>query len=509
MRTIIAALVVIICAVLSAADVSSERPSRVLSPNVPTVLTKLRAAGAPVRRHPRQPVMAQAQQEGIEGTLDLSDSAREQIEYFESMLRQSGDMAADRQAVVLLWLVDLYDAIEDFGAVERTYLRILAYYPADVGVLNSFGMFLIERQRDYERAESLLVEASRWGRYTDARSLDRGGTYELLARVEMEQEKYEIALRHASLAIELMDDESSVNARRILAETFRRSGEYDEAVLAYIDLIAIERGANTEDINSLKLFVDEAEHYEAGDLNGLIEDAVRERDTERRRHVEAEGAELVSIPSTGGVVLEGTLRRRDGPGAVLFIPDTGSTRTRYTPYAQILGVDGISSLTLDLRGQGGSRSDSLLTQQNMPLRHAQRLPDDVTAGFRYLQEALGLEAASIMIVTEGYGSSLVEKALHRDGLGSPVAHLSPSFNPDDKDLANSIAFHPDLDILLFYSSEDLHALRSCSYFRKAKKFNKLEIVPYEDSGRGIDILRRNPVALEKFQDWARKTVSVP
>ena len=31
--------------------------------------------------------------------------------------------------------------------------------------------------------------------------------------------------------------------------------------------------------------------------------------------------------------------------------------------------------------------------------------------------ALGLEAERIMIVTEGYGSSLVEKALHRDGLG--------------------------------------------------------------------------------------------
>jgi len=194
------------------------------------------------------------------------------------MLEHNGDMAADRQAVVLLWLVDLYDSIEDFGAVERTYLRILAFYPADVGILNSYGMFLIERQRDYERAESLLVEASRWGRYTDARSLDRGGTYELLARVEMEQGKYEIALRHASLAVELMDDESSVSARRILAETLRRSGAYDDAVLAYIDLIALERGANTEDINSLKLFVDHAEHYGAGDLNGLIEDAIRERD---------------------------------------------------------------------------------------------------------------------------------------------------------------------------------------------------------------------------------------
>lgn len=479
MRTAITAIVVSCCAIFAGAPSTSAHTTR------------------------------QAQQEGIEGTLDLSESAAEQIEYFEAMLEQSGDMAADQQAVVLLWLIDLYDAIEDFGAVERSYLRILAYYPADVGILNSYGMFLIERQRDYERAESLLVEASRWGRYTDARSLDRGGTYELLARVEMEQEKYEIALRHASIAIELMDDESSVNARRVRAETLRRSGEYDDAVLAYIDLIALERGANTEDVNSLKLFVDHAEHYEAGDLNGLIEDAIRERDAERRRHVEAEGAELVSIPSTGGVVLEGTLRRRDGPGAVLFIPDTGGSRTGYTPYAQILGIDGISSLTLDLRGQGGSRSDSLLTQQDMPLRHAERLPDDVVAGFRHLQDALGLEAGNIMIVTQGFGSPIVEKALHRGGLGSPVVHLSPSFNPDDKDLANSIAFHPDLSILMLYGNEDLHALRSCSYFRKVKIFNKLKIISYEDSGRGVDILRRNPVALETFQDWARKTVSGP
>jgi tetratricopeptide (TPR) repeat protein len=448
-------------------------------------------------------------QEEIEGALDLTAEARKQIEQLEGMLTRNGDMSAERQAVILLWLVDLYESVGDYGEVERSYRRVLAFFPADVGIMNSYALFLIDLRRDGERAESLLVAASHWGRYTDARSLDRAGTYELLARVELDKDDYESAIRDASTAVVLRDDESSAGARRLLARSYVGAGDYDAAARTYVDLIALEHGAVVEDLNALKLMVDRTQTYEAADLNDVIERAIQERDTERRRQAEAEGAELVTIPSSDGFLLEGTLRRRQGEGAVLFVPDLGSTRTVYKPYAQLLGIDGISSLTLDLRGQGGSRCDSLLTQENMPLAHAQRLPDDVVAGFRYLREQLGLESPRIAIVSEGYAAPVVEMALPEGGLAAPVVYLSPAFLSPDKELANAIAFHPDLPILLYYSSEDLHALRSCSYFRNYKDFNKLEVRTVRDSGRGVGILRRNPGALEAFQVWIRRVVSTP
>jgi tetratricopeptide (TPR) repeat protein len=440
-----------------------------------------------------------------EGIIDFGESAKEQIEYLEAMVQGNGDMPAERQSVILLWLAELYELAGDPDGVEYSYLRILAFFPYDVGVMNSYALFLLENRQQSERAESLLVAASQWGRYTDARSLNRGRTYELLAGVEMEKGDYEAALRHARLAIELMDEESSVGARRVLARTLRRSGALDEAAKAYIDLIAIERGAVSEDINELKLVIGETDDYGAEDLNDLLDGAIEAQNAARRHRVESEGAELVSVTSSGGVVLEGTLRRRDGPGAILFVPDLGATRAVYTPYAQLLGIDGVSSLSLDLRGQGGSRSDSLLTQVDLPLRHAQGLPADVVTGFRYLRDELRIETGRILIVAEGYACAVVEKAIRDGGLDAPAAYFSPVFTPDDLDLSNALAFHPDRPFLVFYTQEDLMALRSASYLKKIKDFHQLEVRSFKKSGHGVDMLRQNTDALTAFQKWTRET----
>ncbi|MGD8414189.1 MAG: hypothetical protein PVF33_08145 [Candidatus Latescibacterota bacterium] len=471
-------------------------------------LTGLAVVNAAVSRQSISIARAQTQEE-LEGTLDFTKTAEEQIDYFEGMLERNGDMSFERQTSILLWLIDLYRSLERYQDVERCYRQILVFYPDDTGVMNSYALFLIETGGKEERAESLLVTATKWARFEDTRSLDQGTTYELLARLKMESGDYDTAVENAKTAIALMDDEASAGARRVLAESLRRAGRYDAAAQAYIDLIALERGTVHEDINALQLFIDRTDSYRGEHLSATLDSAIAARAVEKRRQAEAEGAELVTVRARDGLELEGTLRRRDGDGAVLFVPDLGKSRRVFTPYAQLLGVDGISSLTLDLRGQGGSRYDSLLTQENLPLRHAQELPEDVVAGFRFLQRALKPPPAQIVIVTEGFASAVVERALPRGGLAAPVVHLSPAFDPLDKELANSIAFHPDFPVLVYYSTEDLHALRSASYFRNVKNFSGLQIRPLEKSGRGVEMLKRNPNALEGFQDWVRSVTASP
>jgi hypothetical protein len=162
------------------------------------------------------PVCAGAQ--SVEGIVDRSRDTRVQINELESILHNS-DMAAERQAVMLLWLAGLYEYVEDYDHVEWCYIRILAFFPYDVGVMNKYAAFLLDTESNSEKAESVLVAASQWGRHIDARSLNRGRTYELLAGVELDKGEYAAAERHAIMAIELVEDEASVGARRGRART--------------------------------------------------------------------------------------------------------------------------------------------------------------------------------------------------------------------------------------------------------------------------------------------------
>jgi hypothetical protein len=191
-----------------------------------------------------------------------------------------------------------------------------------------------------------------------------------------------------------------------------------------------------------------------------------------------------------------------------LIPDTGKSRTVWTPYAQLLGIDEISSLCLDLRGQGGSRSDSLQSQDNMPPNHFEALPDDIIAGFRYLQDELEFAPGRVVIVGEGEACARIEKALQRGHLDAPVVYLSPVFVETDRELADAISFHPNRRTLVLYSNEDLFSLKSTSYFKQKKDLQKLEVRVFDRAGHGIDILRSDSEALEFFQIWMRKSTGV-
>jgi hypothetical protein len=451
------------------------------------------------------PVCALGQQ--IDGIVDRDADAQVQIDQLEAILGGS-DMAAERQAVMLLWLAELYTYVGNHAGVESSYLRILAFFPYDVGVMNRYAEFLLITADNSEKAESVLVAATQWGRYTDARSLNRGRTYELLAGVEMEKGDYPAAERHALLAIGLLDDDSSIGPRRVLAQTLHRTGAHDDAVEEYLYLIALDHGTNPEDINSVKLIVGSSDRYRDGDLNALIDEAIAARELEKKNQIEAEGAELVSIRTDDGVILEGTLRRRGDKGAVLLISGRENTRETWTPYAQLLGIDEISSLSLDLRGQGGSRSDSLSFRSGLSVDHRDRLPDDIVAGYRYLQKELGIPDGRLVVVGEGESCALVEKALRRGPLNAPVVYLSPVFESADRELADAISFHANPNALLFYSQEDLHSLQSTSYFKKKKDLQHLSVRVLDRAGHGIDVLRRNPGALEGFQDWLRRATGV-
>jgi hypothetical protein len=77
------------------------------------------------------PSLAAGQQS--EGVVDLRADTEEQIARIEILLRGNADMAAERQAIMLRWLVDLYELVGDHDNVEWCFQRILAFSPTMSG----------------------------------------------------------------------------------------------------------------------------------------------------------------------------------------------------------------------------------------------------------------------------------------------------------------------------------------------------------------------------------------
>lgn len=452
------------------------------------------------------PFASSSQQSG--GLIDLEDEVRAQIETLRERWRSGLDQPAHQQVVLLQWLIELYSYVDELDHVEACYQQILAYFPYDVGTMNAYALFMIERRNDYERAEKQLLNAAEWGKNTDARALDLGTTFQLLARVELARGDHETAITHAQAALFLLSEENSADALRLLAEGYLLSEAYDAAADAYIKLITLERALNREDVNALQLFLHKTTGYGSGSVKQIIADAIAEHQALTRTRIQSEGGEVISCLSEDGVALEGTFRRAEGPGAVIFVTDLGGNRSVFAPYAQLLFIDKISTLSLDLRGHGGSRADSLPSFTELSPAHASRLTDDVVAGFRFIQKETGLDESQIMIVAAGRGCALVEKALHQASLTSPVLYLSPYFQSRDLALKNAISFHPELPTLVVFSAEDMRATQSLEIFKDIKELSSLTVKRLEDAGHGVDMLRRDVKALEFFQDWVGKNLGV-
>jgi len=437
----------------------------------------------------------------IEGYIDFNQTVERQIDQLEQLV--GGDLDARKQAVAYQWLIDLYRYVGKLDDVDRCYRSILSFFPEDIGTMNAYARFLMDDREDNARAEEILKSA---GKAADARSLDIGTTYQLRAELERRAGRYESAVALAGRAVELMSDERAADAMRIRAQSLLALERYDDAAEQYLRVIGIERGTNLEDVNALQLFASKTTRYSSGSVQSLVDGAIADARKRYLSRIELEGGSVVEVTSSDGAKLEGTLRRAQGPGAVLLVPDTGGLRSEFTPYAQILFVDDISSLAIDLRGHGGSRADSLQSYETLSQYNHDMLVEDVIAAYRYLQESLGLDESHIAIVAAGRACALVEKALRDGRIAAPVVHISPVFPELDPDLRSALAYHPDRPALFISAREDLSSMRSIRTFPGIDARSHSEVRAYGDAGHGLETLRRAPEALEHFQGWLRRTV---
>lgn len=429
--------------------------------------------------------MARSQDSG--GAVDTRQSTKEQIARLEFLLK--GDVSPDKQTVYLRWLADLYTLSNDLDSAQRSYERILDVDPYDVATSNLLAAFLLDKRKDAAAADKVLLRTIDWGTKVQPTPLYLGQTYSLHARALRELGRYQESIEAVEMARARLDPDAAEDALRTEALSFKALGKTAEATATFEQLVGLTGGSNADDTNALIAL--ETKKHGSIDANAfrarmqtLIENARKER-AESFRH---EGAEVVVLEGEGHVRLEGTLRRGKGKGAVVLVPDLGGRRSVYTPYAQLLAIDGITSLAIDPRGHGDSRCDSLPSFLQLSADQRDHIPSDIAAAQHYLRDTLKFPVNQIGVIAEGAACADVEHAMHDLNLGAIVIHLSPIVDPLDRDVVTAMEFRAPRPTLLVVSDEDVFSMQSVGRMRDLRPKEPIEIHTVHASGHGVGIL---------------------
>ncbi len=109
----------------------------------------------------------------------------------------------------------------------------------------------------------------------------------------------------------------------------------------------------------------------------------------------------------------------------------------------------------------------------------------------------------IAVVVAGSACADVEHAMHGLNLGAIVVHLSPVFDPLDRDIASAIAFRPPRPALLMVSEEDVYAVQSVDAMRSARPNDPITVKSVTSSGHGVTLLHK-PENFATITAWLDK-----
>ncbi|MDT8324769.1 MAG: alpha/beta fold hydrolase [Bacteroidota bacterium] len=194
--------------------------------------------------------------------------------------------------------------------------------------------------------------------------------------------------------------------------------------------------------------------------------------------------EDVRFPTSDGIVIAGTLypAGKQAP-AVLCLHQWRSDRSSFTALAGQLQAAGITVLTIDMRGYGGSTK----TEAGKRIRPDRKAQKDIEAALRFMRTQASVDASRIGLVGASYGSSNAIIHAADDATIRAVALLSPGLNYFNElpteDAVRSYAGRP---LLAVASSEDLRSVETVDAYRAIAPSMETKI--YRDAGHGTDIL---------------------
>jgi len=421
------------------------------------------------------------------GVIDTRGSTKEQIARLEYVLQ--GDVAPDKQTVYLRWLADLYTLSGDLNSAQRSYERVLRVDPYDVATCNLYVKFLLEQRHDADAARGACETTIGWATKVQPTPLFIGTTYSLYARALRELGRYQDSIDAVEKARTRLDPDAAEDALREEALSLKALGRNAEAISAFEHLVGLTGGSHADDTNAL-IALETAQHgsIDADKFRARMKTLIEAARSERAQNLEHEGAEMVVLEGEGHVRLEATLRRGKGTGAAVLVPDLGGRRSEYTPYAQLLAIDGITTLAIDPRGHGDSRCDSLPSFLELPSDQRDKIASDIATAQLYLRNTLKIPASQIAVIDEGAACADVEHAMHDLNLDAIVVHLSPIIDPLDRDISAALEFRAPRPALLVVSDEDVFSVQSVNRMQALRAKNPFEVHTVHASGHGVGIL---------------------
>lgn len=198
----------------------------------------------------------------------------------------------------------------------------------------------------------------------------------------------------------------------------------------------------------------------------------------------AGASQEVQFTTSDGIVITGTLYPAgDAAPTVLCLHQWRSDRSSFAALAKKLQSSGITVLSIDMRGYGGSTK----TADGKSIRPDRKAGADIQAAMRFLREQKSVDAAHIGLIGASYGSSNAIIYAAGDPMVRAVVLLSPGLNYfNELPTEGPVKKYKGRPMLAVASSEDLRSVETVDVYRAA--LPGIEVKMYESAGHGTDIL---------------------
>jgi len=222
---------------------------------------------------------------------------------------------------------------------------------------------------------------------------------------------------------------------------------------------------------------------------------------------ETAGSRVATITAADGQSLSGLLGRggTDNGKGVVLLPMYRQTKESWQPLLKVLNARGFTTLALDLRGHGDSRTapdgadlSRLVAARNSDLFNKMHL--DAEAAVRYLK-AQGVAADRIAIVGASVGCSVALDTITRGKVSVRAAVvMTPGRDYLGIPTMSQIENWPSIPLLILSSEEELERGAGPIYRRLKDKGAELKTFAEEDI-HGTNMFGAVPEVEELIADW--------
>lgn len=190
--------------------------------------------------------------------------------------------------------------------------------------------------------------------------------------------------------------------------------------------------------------------------------------------------------------------------AVILVHMLGRSRRDWEELAGRLAADGVSALTIDLRGHGESRGAIGTTADGQ--QDLKPMVLDVRAARKHLAERGEVLAGRLGLAGASLGANLVGLEAGDPAVKS-MALLSPSLEYRGLRIEPAVRKLTSRALLLVASDNDPYALRSARELHKAAGGGGTrELLVLPQAGHGTAMLARHPDLNRALVDWFRRTL---